>query len=85
MGPKIKTNSDEPPVIDILVESLAWEELEAYVRISQRYLLAEIPDSGGQYRGFYRAGTGLANTPDLGADEDAAVKAFREHLRQPIQ
>jgi hypothetical protein len=83
LQPKIVTNADEPPAIDILVEPLTWNEIDSYVRISQRFLLVEVPDSGGQYRGFYRAGSGLGNTPDLGTDQAAAVRAFRDHLRQP--
>ena len=78
------TNAEEPPAIDILVESLTWNEIDTYVRISQCFLLAEVPDRGGQYRGFYRSGDGLDRTSDLGTDQAAAIKAFRDHLRQPI-
>jgi hypothetical protein len=84
LQPKIITNADEPLAIDVLVESLTWNEINSYVRISQRFLLVEVPDSGGQYRGFYRAGNGIDHTPDLGTDQTAAIKAFRDHLRQPI-
>jgi hypothetical protein len=81
--PKIVTNADEPPAIDVLVEPLPWNEIESYVRVSKRFLLVEVPDSGGQYRGFYFSGNVLGNTADLGTDQAAAIKAFRDHLRQP--
>ena len=84
MQAKTITNADKLPAIDILVEPLTWDEINTYVRISQGFLLAEVPDSGGQYRGFYRSGDGLGWTSDLGTDQAAAIKAFREHLHQPI-
>jgi hypothetical protein len=83
LQPKIITNADEPPEIDILVELFTWDKIDSYVRISQRFLLVEVPDSGGQYRGFYRSGDGLDCTPDLGTDQAAAIEAFRDHLHQP--
>jgi hypothetical protein len=84
LQPKVIINADEPPEIDVLVEPLAWSEIDSYVRISRRFLLIEVPDSGGQYRGFYCSENGLNHTPDLGTDQTTAIKAFRDHLRQPI-
>lgn len=82
MQPKIRTNADESPTINVLIEPLTWDEIDTYVRISKCSLLAEVPDSGGQFRGFYCLGSGLGHTPDLGTDEEVAVRAFRDHLRQ---
>jgi hypothetical protein len=85
LSPKIVTNSDEPPEIDVLAESVSWTDIETYVRFSKRFLLVEVPGSGGQYKGFfYLGGNGLEQTPELGTDLAAAIKAFREHLRQPV-
>jgi hypothetical protein len=84
MAVKIEIDDTEPPIIDVLVKPLPWKEIESHVRVSQRFLLAEIPDSG-QYRGVYRAGSGIATTGDLGTDREAAVKQFREYLRQPAE
>jgi hypothetical protein len=78
---KIVTNSDEPPDIDIAVEPMSWDDIDSHVRYTKHFLLVRVPDSGGQYKGFfYRGGPGPEQVPDLGTDQAAAIKAFREHL-----
>lgn len=84
MEPKIIINGDEPPDIAILIEPMTWDQIESYVRQAQHFLLVEVPGSGGQYKGFYRSGNGLGQTPELGTDQEAAIQAFREYLHQPI-
>jgi hypothetical protein len=82
LEPKIETDTTEPPIIDVLVEPLGWNEIESYVRIAQRFLLAEVPGTG-QFKGVYRAGDGVEVTDDLGINRDAALSKFRNLLRQP--
>jgi hypothetical protein len=78
--PKVEIDDTEPPIIDVLVESLTWDEISNYIRVSQRFLLVE---DGGKYKGIYRAGNGVAVADELGTDRDKAVSMFRDFLRQP--
>jgi hypothetical protein len=80
--PKIEIDGEEPPEVDVLVEELTWSKIEGYVRVSQRFLLARVPDTQ-QWRGIYRHGAGVKTTDDLGTDCQGAVAKFREYLHQP--
>lgn len=80
MEPKVEIDDTEPPVIDVLVEPLTWNEIRDYVRVSGRFLLV---GEGHGFKGVYRVGNDVVVTDELGTDRDKAISMFRDLLRQP--
>jgi hypothetical protein len=73
-------DDSEGPAIGLVPAGVSWAEVEDHIKIAHHPLL--VLDEGGEYAGAYWAGTKLIVAEDLGADQDEAVGAFRELLRE---
>jgi hypothetical protein len=73
-------DDSEGPAIGLVPTGVSWAEVEDHIKIAHHPLL--VPDESGEYAGAYWAGTKLVVAEDLGADQDEAVGAFRELLRE---
>jgi hypothetical protein len=70
----------ESPAIGLVQAGVSWEEVEDHIKIAHHPLLVRLQGSG-QYVGAYWTGTKLVVAEDLGPEQDAAIREFREFLR----
>jgi hypothetical protein len=84
MADKITFDSTEPPDIGVAQPGTTSRELEDYIRVAHRPVLA-LPPGEDQYKGMYwEIATATVKTTDsLGKDRDDALSQFRAFLLQP--
>lgn len=74
-------DDSESPTIGLVPAGVSWEEVQNHIKIAHNPLLVQLKD-GGKYVGAYWAGTKLVVADDLGSEQEQAVRAFREFLRE---
>ncbi len=85
MSDLITIDASEPPEVGMVPDSLGWGDVEGYVRITKRPVLAPMQEGHGKFGGIFwnPAKAAVDATEDLGPGQQEALGQFREFLRQP--
>ncbi len=74
-------DGSELPEIGLVPAGVSWDDVREHVKIGRSPLLV-LPEGSDEYAGAYWTRAAIVVVEDLGPDQEEAISAFRDVLRQ---